>query len=128
MRWLMTSTEVFTKAVAATVSAIFWRFESDASIQRPASMIAAVMARTVFGFCFTKSAVQPSTFSGWSFQMSCVVMPVMPMPSAIARWPHGSPTQKPSMLPTRMFATICGGGTTMAFTSLNGCMPFAASQ
>jgi hypothetical protein len=27
---------------------------------------------------------------------------------------HGSPTQKPSMLPTRMLATICGGGTTMS--------------
>ena len=124
----MTSTDVLTNAVAATVSAIFWRFESEASIQRPASMTAAVIARAVFGFCFTKSAVQPSTFSGWSFQMSCVVMPVMPMPSAIARWPHGSPTQKPSMLPTRMFATICGGGTVIALASLNGWMPLAASQ
>ena len=76
----------------------------------------------------TKSAVVPSTFSGWSFQMSWVVLAVMPMPSTMARWFQGSPTQKPSMLPTRMLATICGGGTTMARVSLNGSMPALASQ
>ena len=41
---------------------------------------------------------------------------------------HGSPTQKASIVPTRMFATICGGGTTMVCTSLSGSMPAAASQ
>ena len=41
---------------------------------------------------------------------------------------HGSPTQKASMLPTFMLATICGGGTTMVETSLSGSMPPAASQ
>jgi hypothetical protein len=38
-------------------------------------------------------------------------------PSAMARAPQGSPTQKPSMLPTRMLATICGGGTVMTLAS-----------
>ena len=33
-----------------------------------------------------------------------------------------------SMLPTFMFATICGGGTTMVEMSLSGSMPPAASQ
>ncbi len=41
---------------------------------------------------------------------------------------HGSPTQKASMLPTFMLATICGGGTTMVETSFSGSMPPAASQ
>jgi hypothetical protein len=48
--------------------------------------------------------------------------------SKIARAPQGSPTQKPSILPTRILATICGGGTTMVFTSLMGLMPTLASQ
>ena len=60
--------------------------------------------------------------------MSCVVTAVKPMLSMIARLFHGSPTQKPSMLPTRMLATICGGGTVIVLTSLNGLMPLAASQ
>ena len=94
-----------------------------ASIQRPASSTAIITARQVFGFFLTKSAVVPSVFSGWSFQMSCVVIAVMPMPSMIARWPHGSPTQKPSMLPTRMLATICGGGTVIILASFSGLMP-----
>ena len=91
-------------------------------------MIAAVTARQVLGFFLTKSICVPSAFSGWSFQMSWVVVAVTPMPSAIARWFHGSPTQKPSMLPTRMLATICGGGTVMTLASFIGLMPFAASQ
>src|SRR3954453_15948147 len=41
---------------------------------------------------------------------------------------HGSHTQKQSMVPTFMFATICGGGTTMVSMSLSGSMPPAASQ
>ena len=87
-----------------------------------------ITARQVFGFFLTKSAVVPSVFSGWSFQMSCVVIAVTPMPSMIARWPHGSPTQKPSMLPTRMLATICGGGTVISLAPDSGLMPEAASQ
>jgi hypothetical protein len=42
---------------------------------------------------------------------------VKPMRSLIARAFHGSPTQKPTMLPMRMFITICGGGTTTVRTS-----------
>jgi len=60
--------------------------------------------------------------------MLWVVSAVKPILSTIARLFHGSPTQKPSMLPTRMLATICGGGTVMVLTSANGLMPFAASQ
>ena len=77
----------------------------------------------MLGYFLTKSAVVPSAFSGWSFQMSCVVTPVTPMPSMMARWPQGSPTQKPSMLPTRMLATICGGGTVMTLASFIGLTP-----
>ena len=82
-----------------------------------ASRIAMIMARAVLGYFSTNSAVVPSTFSGWSFQISWVVAAVKPMLSRMARAFHGSPTQKPSMLPTRMLATICGGGTVMFFTS-----------
>src|SRR3989344_7851093 len=95
------------------------------SIYFEASRMAAVIARAVLGFFFTNSAVVPSVFSGWSFQMSWVVMAVKPMLSKMARAFHGSPTQKPSMLQTRMLATICGGGTTMFLTSVNGLMPCA---
>ena len=42
------------------------------------------------------------------------------MSSAMARAFHGSPTQKPSILPTFMLATICGGGTVMSETVLVG--------
>ena len=41
---------------------------------------------------------------------------------------HGSHTQKVSMLPTFMLATICAGGTTMVAMSRVGSMPPAASQ
>src|SRR5262245_37136287 len=41
---------------------------------------------------------------------------------------HGSHTQKQSMVPTFMFATICGGGTTIVSMSLSGSIPPAASQ
>ncbi len=68
------------------------------------------------------------TFSGWSFHICCVVIAVKPMPSAIARLFHGSPTQKPSILSTFMLATICGGGIVMRLTSLSGWMPPEASQ
>src|SRR5437899_2678951 len=37
------------------------------------------------------------------------------MPSLMARAPHGSPTQQPSILPIFMLATICGGGPVSAF-------------
>ncbi|MOA34650.1 hypothetical protein D3C78_1560370 [compost metagenome] len=50
------------------------------------------------------------------------------MPSMMARWFQGSPTQKPSILPTRMFATIWGGGTVITLASFIGLMPYAASQ
>ena len=46
----------------------------------------------------------------------------------MARWFQGSPTQKPSMLPTRMLATIWGGGTVMSLAPDSGLMPAAASQ
>src|SRR5437868_15147578 len=110
------------------VSAIFILLARLASIHLPASRMAAVTARAVLGYFLVNSAVVPSVFSGWSFQMSWVVTAVMPMPSMMARWPQGSPTQKPSMLPTRMLATIWGGGTVMALVSLNGLMPYEASQ
>ena len=55
--------------------------------------------------------------------MSWVVAAVMPTPSTMARWFHGSPTQKPSMLPTRILATICGGGTVITLASFIGLMP-----
>ena len=83
---------------------------------------------TVFGFFAANSSVNAQTFSGWSFHICCVVMAVKPMPSAIARLFHGSPTQKPSILSTFMLATICGGGIVMRLTSLSGWMPPDASQ
>ncbi|MCY1314066.1 hypothetical protein D9M70_646590 [compost metagenome] len=103
-------------------------FSSLASMKRLASSRAITRARAVLGFCSTKSREQPSTFSGWSAQICWVVVAVKPILSKIARAPQGSPTQKPSMLPTRMLATICGGGTVMVFTSVIGLMPWLASQ
>ncbi len=70
----------------------------------------------------------PSAFSGCLDQISPVVQAVKPMSWLTSCSFHGSPTQKASMLPTFMFATICGGGTTMVETSLSGSMPPAASQ
>ena len=55
----------------------------------------------------------------------CTGLP--PMCAPISSF-HGSATQNASMLPTFMFATICGGGTTMVETSLSGSMTPAASQ
>src|SRR6266540_692821 len=55
-------------------------------------------------------------------------MAVYPILSEMARAPHGSPTQKPSILPTVMFATICAGGIVTSAVSLSGLMPPAASQ
>ena len=103
-------------------------FCRPASIHWLASSTAIITARVVLGYFLTKSAVVPSTFSGWSFQISCVVLAVMPMPSMMARWFQGSPTQKPSILPTRILATICGGGTVMSLAPETGLMPAAASQ
>ena len=60
--------------------------------------------------------------------MDCDVAAVKPMRSLIALAFHGSPTQKPTMLPMRMFITICGGGTTTVRTSSKGLMPALASQ
>ena len=85
-------------------------------------------AFTVFGFFVANSSVKAHTFSGWSFHIFCVVMAVKPMPSSMARLFHGSPTQKPSILPTFMLATICAGGMVTRFTSLSGLMPPEASQ
>src|SRR6476469_4347401 len=117
MRWLMTSTEVLTYDLSAIVSAIFVLFDNEASIHLLASRMAATSARAVFGCVFTHSAVVPRVFSGWSRQISWVVAAVMPTPSTMARWFHGSPTQKPSMFPTRILATICGGGTVITLAS-----------
>ena len=47
---------------------------------------------------------------------------------ALARAFQGSPTQNPSILPTFMLVTICGGGIVMSVTSLSGLMPPAPSQ
>ncbi len=75
------------------VSAVFWRLAGEASIHLPASSMAAVTARAVFGWRATKSALAPSTFSGCSGQMACEVTAVKPMRSWMARAPQGSPTQ-----------------------------------
>jgi len=48
----------------------------------------------------------PSTFSGWPGQIAWLVVAVKPISSMMARAFQGSPTQKPSMFPTRMLATI----------------------
>ena len=66
---------------------------ADLRTSASADRTAATIARAVFGYCWTNAAVQPSTFSGWSCQMSWVVVTVKPMRSAIARAPQGSPTQ-----------------------------------
>ena len=50
-------------------------------------------AFTVLGFFSANSAVKAQTFSGWSFQISCVVTLVKPILSEMARAFHGSPTQ-----------------------------------
>ena len=55
------------------------------SVEAAGAMIRAVTARAVLGYCFTKSAVVPSTFSGWSVQMSWVVAAVKPTLSMMAR-------------------------------------------
>ncbi len=81
-----------------------------------------------FGYLSTQAARMPSAFSGCLLQTSPVEQAVKPMPWLTSCSFHGSPTQKASMLPTFMFATICGGGTTMVEMSLSGSMPPAASQ
>ncbi|MNJ60662.1 hypothetical protein D3C77_564120 [compost metagenome] len=124
----MTCTGAFTYALPAISRAVLLRFSALASMNRLASSRAMTSARAVWGYCSIKARVVPSTFSGWSGQICWVVVAVKPIVSKIARAPQGSPTQKPSMLPTRMLATICGGGTVMVFTSLSGLMPWAASQ
>ncbi len=58
-----------------------------------ASTMARSVAFTVFGCLAANSSVNPRTFSGWSGQSCWVVMAVKPIPSAIARAFHGSPTQ-----------------------------------
>jgi hypothetical protein len=83
---------------------------------------------TVRGFSSANSAVIANTFSGWSGQICCVVTAVKPISSVTARAFHGSPTQKPFILPTFMLATICGGGMVIRVTSLSGLMPPAPSQ
>jgi hypothetical protein len=55
--------------------------------------------------------------------MSWVLSEVNPIPSAMARAFHGSPTQNPSIFPTFMLATICGGGMVMRETSVSGLIP-----
>ena len=93
-----------------------------------ASITAISTAIAALGFLSTQSARMPSDFSGWFFQISPVMQAVKPMSWWTSWSPHGSPTQKASMLPTFMLATICGGGTTMVETSLSGSMPPAAIQ
>ena len=83
---------------------------------------------TVRGFFCANSSVNAQTFSGWSFHSCCVVTAVNPVPSSMARLFHGSPTQKPSILSTFMFATICAGGIVMRLTSRSGWIPPEASQ
>ena len=110
-----------------TISAISCLF-SILSHHCWASITAISSALAAFGFLSTQSARMPSAFSGCLNQISPVVQAVKPMPWLTSCSFHGSPTQKASMLPTFMFATICGGGTTMVETSLSGSMPPAASQ
>src|SRR5262245_33525395 len=93
-----------------------------------ASMVAISSALAAFGYLSTHSARRPSAFSGCLNQISPVVQAVKPMPWLTSCSFHGSPTQKASMLPTFMFATIWGGGTTMVAMSLSGSMPPAASR
>ena len=50
------------------------------------------------------------------------------IPYAATMGLQGSPTQKPSILPTFMLATIWGGGMVISVTSLSGLMPPAPSQ
>ena len=88
----MISFAAFTYCGWPTTSAIFVRF-SSLSFHWLASRMARMHAFTVFGFFVANSSVKPSTFSGWSFHICCVVIAVNPMPSAMARAPHGSPTQ-----------------------------------
>src|SRR5687768_16697868 len=68
--------------------------------------------------CVANCGLVTSAFSGWLVQMSWVVMAVKPTLCATATAFQGSPTQKPSMVPTFMFATICGGGIGMMLTAL----------
>ena len=77
-------------------------------------------ALAAFGFFSTQSARMPSDFSGCFAQISAVLTAVKPMPWLTSCAFHGSPTQKASMVPTFMLATICGGGTTIVSTSLVG--------
>ncbi|MND08150.1 hypothetical protein D3C83_305870 [compost metagenome] len=60
--------------------------------------------------------------------MSWVVTDVKPILSAMERAFQGSPTQKPSILPIFMLATIWAGGTTIRLMSLSGLMPPAARK
>ena len=57
----------------ATTSAILGRF-SSLSIHWLASSTARMTAFTVFGFFVANSSVKARTFSGWSFQICCVVI------------------------------------------------------
>ena len=91
-------------------------------------MVAISSAFAAFGYLSTHSARIPTAFSGCLPQISPVVQAVKPMPWLTSCSFHGSPTQKASMLPTFMFATICGGGTTMVEMSLSGSTPPAAIQ
>ncbi len=77
----MASTLVSMYSAAAIVSAVRALFCALASIQRAASSTALIAARALFGCWSTKSALQPSTFSGWSCQISCEVTAETPTPS-----------------------------------------------
>ena len=59
----MTSTGQFTYDLSAMISATFLRF-AIVSMKRDASRTAAIIARQVFGYFCTNSALVPSTFSG----------------------------------------------------------------
>ena len=93
-----------------------------------ASITAIISATVALGLASTQSARIPRIFSGWRAHSSPVVAAVKPMPWFTSCSFHGSPTQKASMLPTFMLATICGGGTTIRSTSRVGSIPPAASQ
>ena len=84
------------------------------------SSIARRIAFTVFGFFLGELFGESEDFFRMVLPHCCVVMAVKPMPSAMARAFHGSPTQKPSILPTFILATICGGGIVINVTSLSG--------
>jgi hypothetical protein len=91
-------------------------------------MIAMRRRRCVAGWWLCQASVTPSTFSGALFQISWPVAATAPMPCCTASVFHGSPTQKPSMMPRARLSHICSGGSTMMRTSRSGSTPPARSH